>query len=196
MVEIPCHCGNTIKEEFTTDIDLEIHPEIYRNIIEGDFMTFHCAECGSDIKTEIEARLRDASKGIDLYFIPEMDRIKYLSGSVAAPSSRVVIGYPELAEKISIAGEELDDRVIEIIKFRLLEKSDNRNIRIYFNSRDSENLVFYIHGLKPDQLGISKIPLSLYRKLESSLDELMRDDEIKLFTAGQYVSVGRISLEG
>ena len=86
-------------------------------------------------------------------------------------------------------------RIIEIIKFRLLEKSENKNIQIYFNSRENDQLVFYIHGLKEDQLGVSRIPFSLYQKLESEIDNLLKEDEIRLFTDGAYVSINRISLE-
>ena len=195
MIEIPCHCGNIIESDLEPEIDLGRNPEIYNRIIEGDFMTFTCPLCGTEIKTETALRLTDAERGLDISFIPELDRTEYLSGIMVLPGKKVAIGYKELVEKIVIAGEKLDDRLIEIIKFNLLEKADSNSVRIFFSHRENNDLIFHIHGLKPDQIGLSRLPETVYTKLLERLDELLENDDIKLFTEGPYVSVSRIYLE-
>ncbi len=195
MIKIPCHCGNIIESDLKPVVDPGDDPDIYTKIIEGDFMTFHCPQCGTDLKTETALRLTDADRGIDISFIPELDRGEYLSGRMVLPGKRVVIGYRELVEKIVLAGENLDDRLIEIIKFNLLEKADSNLIKIYFSHRENDDLIFHIHGLKPDQIGLSRIPGTVYTKLLPQLDDLLGNDDIKLFTEGPYVSVSRIYLE-
>lgn len=195
MIKIPCHCGNTIESSLDTEINLAADPEVYTKIVEGEFMTFTCPNCGNELKTETALHLFDERNKLDIQFIPELDRGNYLGGHIAVKAKRVAIGYRELVEKIVIAGAGLDDRVIEIIKFRLLEKADADNISISLNGTDDESLVFHIYGLKPDQVGISHIPKTVYSKIESELDELLENEDIKLFTDGPYVSVSRVYLE-
>lgn len=195
MIKIPCHCGNIIETELETDIDLASVPEIYAQIVEGDFMSFHCPKCDNDIKTETAVHLFDKENNLDIDFIPELERIKYLNGHIKSTAARVVIGYKELVEKIVISGEKYDDRIIEIIKYRMMEKAASNDIRIYLNSHEGDELIFYIHGLKPDQIGISRVPFSVYQKISTELNELLKNDDIKLFTDGPYVSVSRIYLE-
>ncbi len=158
-------------------------------------MSFSCPKCGNEIKTEIALRLTDKNNGIDLQFLPELERINYLSGRIKVKADRLAIGYKELVEKMLIYGEKLDDRIIEIIKFQLLEKSENKDITIFLNHVDSNKLIFHIHGLKPDRLGVSQIPRRVYDKINGSLMQLLNDKNIKLFTKPPYISVNRIFLE-
>ena len=195
MIEIPCHCGYKIESEIETEIDLSVKADLYSKIIEGDFLTFTCPECGNDIKAETQLHLFDKENNIDILFIPELERSNYLSGQITADTERVVIGYRELVEKITISGSGLDDRIIEIVKFRLLEKADSDNITIFLNSVDDENLVMHIHGLKPDSIGITKVSRAVYSRIEEQIDALLEDEDIRLFTDGPYVSVSRIYLE-
>ena len=195
MIEIPCHCGNIIKSDLDTDINLGHDADAYARIIEGDFLTFRCPKCGNEIRTETTLHLFDEENNIDIQFIPELDRGLYLSGKIDVTAARVAIGYRELVEKIIIAGAGLDDRVIEIIKFRLLEKADSADLKIYLNEVSGVSLIFHIYGLKPDQTGISEMPKSVYEKLENELDELLENEDIRLFTDGPYVSVNRVYLE-
>lgn len=195
MIGVPCHCGQIIETNLEAEIDLSLQPHIYKEIIEGSFMSFNCPKCGNNIKTELTLHLYDKKNDIDLYFIPELKRASYLSGNITVTAARLVAGYKELSEKMVIAGEKLDDRIIEIIKFQLLEKSEKKNIQIFLNHVDKDALIFYIHGLKPDQLGVSKIPRRVYDQINCRLDELLNDDNIKLFTTPPYVSVNRIYLE-
>ncbi len=195
MISIPCHCGNTIETEVDEVIELESKPEIYSDIIEGKFLSFECPKCGNEVKTEARVRLTDKKQGIDIDFIPESDRMMFLSGKITTKAKRVVIGYNELVEKITCFGAKLDDRAIEIIKFNMLEKAESDLIRIFFNNKDNEELIFHIHGLKPEQIGISRLPMAVYAKIIQQLDELLKNDDIKLFTKGPYVSVEQIYLE-
>lgn len=176
-------------------IDLSAEPSLYAKIVDGDFMKFRCPECGNELKTEVPVHLYDKPAGVDLQFLPELERSNFLSGNIKPIAVRVAIGYPELVEKIVIAGAKLDDRIIEIIKFRMLEKAERNDIRIYLSSIENGTLIFHIHGLKPDQLGVSRIPENTYKKIETELDGLLENDDIKLFTEGPYVSVSRIYLE-
>ena len=195
MIKIPCHCGNIIESEIETEIDLGKNPEIYKNIINGDFMTFHCPECGNEIKAETALHLADSGNNLDLSFLPETERSNVLSGKIKTDSSRIVIGYRELVEKVVLTGEKLDDRIIEIIKFKMLQKAGDQAATIYFSSVDGENLIFHIHGLKPDKIGISKVPKKIYNSINNELEENLADEDVRLFTDGPYVSVSRIYLE-
>ena len=195
MISVPCHCGEIFETDLEPELDLEKRPEIYRQILDGNFMSFSCPKCGRLIKTEVSIRLRDAAAGIDLQFLPELERTNYLAGNIGIGAPRLAIGYPELVEKITIYGGKLDERIIEIIKFQLLEKAENSDIRIFLDHLDNDVLSFHIHGLRPDKVGLSNIPFSVYDRMNENLDQLLKDDNISLFTNPPYISVNRIYLE-
>lgn len=195
MISVPCHCGEIIETELNEIINLEKNPGIYQDILEGSFMSFSCPKCGNVIKTEVPVHLIDKTTGIDLQFLPELERTNYLSGNIEVTAKRLAVGYKELAEKIVISGEELDDRIIEIIKFQLLEKSEIKTIQIFLDHIENDELIFYIHGLKPDQLGVTRIPRRVYDQVNSKLNELLDDENIRLFTTPPYISVNRVYLE-
>ena len=195
MINITCHCGETIDTNLEEDLDLASSDNIYRSIIGGSFMAFDCPNCSNTLKTEVKIHLFDEAKDIDIQFLPELERASYLSGKAKYSAKRVVIGYPELVEKISVIGQALDDRIIEIIKFRLLEKSPKPEILIRFSHKDQDNLIFHIDGLRTDQVGVSKVPIEVYENISNNLDSVIEDENISLILKPPYVSINCVYLE-
>ncbi len=195
MINIPCHCGKNIETDFSSEIDLSASKQVYRDILEGSFMSFECPSCGNVIRTELKTVLKDPESGLNLLFLPELERINFITGKIDSEADSVAIGYPELVEKILIAGEGLDERAIEIIKFRLLLKAPSTGINIVFKSIENNNLIFHVLGLKENETGITKIPRSAHDDILQNIASLSEDEDVRMIIEGPYISVSKISLE-
>jgi hypothetical protein len=195
---LTCYCEHTFEVEIPEYIDLEATPEIEEHILNGSFMTFTCTHCGKILKPEFPVHIVDAQRGIDIFMIPEAERQRYLSGKHEHPQTgRIVIGYRELVEKFVLMKHELDDRVIEIIKMYLLKKAGgNEGVTAYFHTLEDDKLVFHIHGLKKDEVGVVKVPRTFYQstasELEAELEKEERDEDIEEIVKEPYVSVNKL----
>ena len=135
--------------------------------------------------------------------IPELDRNQYLMGKlpITIPDvTRVVIGYNELVEKMSIYKSELDDRIIEVMKYYILQKlpepeNGEAEIFIYFISSDQDKLAFHIKGIKKEEIAVTNINFSMYEKILSEIDDKVKTEPFKDFLSPPYISINRIYLE-
>ena len=116
-------------------------------------------------------------------------------------SSKIVIGYSELVEKIRLKTNGLDDRAVEIIKYYLLEKAlisadSESEIRIVFKRMESCSLVFNIEGLKTGNVGVSKISTDIYNKTVVNLENTINQEPFNTLLAPPYISLNKIYMEG
>lgn len=197
---ITCHCGNTVEYNFPGRIDISKKPNIAEEILENTFLRVTCDKCGADLKPDFSMIFENVPSPmgkICIHYLPEIERTLFLAGKIDTSCERIVIGYPELREKFLIFREDLDDRAIEILKFLLLEKAESSgDLTILLQEADGETLAFYLYGLKEGEVGVSRIPLSLYEKVISTYDERARVDEVyRQISDTPYVSINKISLE-
>ncbi len=194
MKKISCYCGTSFEANIKDKINLSENPEIVDQILDNNFMEFMCPACDKILKPEY--RIRFYGDDIDLIMIPEIERDSLLTGRVEIESKQVVVGFQELREKFLIHKFEYDDRIIELIKLYLLEKTDTKlDIRILFTKKEKEVLIFYIYGLKEEETGISKIPESIYNSISSNLEERLKEPGIRELLSLPYRSVNTISPE-
>ena len=200
MKKITCYCEETFDADLPDEIDLEENPDTIDSIIEGTFMCVTCPSCGKILKPEYPLKLTGNSQGIDLFFIPELDRSSFLLGKLeynTGTPQRIVIGYRELVEKMNIYKEKLDDRIIEIIKYYLLQKAvestdnDEADITIYFKEKKSGTIIFHIEGLKLGEIAVSEIKNDMYEKITKTINEKAESEPFKTFLAPPYVSIKR-----
>lgn len=197
---ITCHCGNTVEYSFPGKIDASRKPEVVEEILENTFLRLSCEKCGAELKPDFSMLFENVDSPIGkirIHYLPEIERTLFLAGKIDTSCERIVIGYPELREKFLIFRENLDDRGIEIMKFLLLEKAAvSGDLTILLQEFDGVSFTFYLYGLKEREVGISRIPLSLYEKVISTYDERVRTDEVyRQVSEAPYVSINKISLE-
>jgi len=203
MKKITCLCENEFAVDIPELVDLAEQPETLNSILVGDFMSIECPKCGKILKPEFPFRLIDKQKGLDMFFIPELDRIPYLMGKIdynTGSPGRVVIGYLELVEKLTIFIDDMDDRVIESIKYYLVQKAvqtaDNEeDILIYYKSKKDDILTFHISGLKKDEIAVSKMNMDMYNKIVAEIDSKSTSEPFCNFLTPPYVSINRIYIE-
>ena len=196
MAVLTCTCEKNFEFDIPESVDLSLRPEATEEILSGTFFTLTCPHCGEIIKPEFPLKITDQEKKIDIFLVPEMERDRYLAGLTHYPeSARVVIGFAELAEKLRILSDELDDRAVEILKYYLLLKAANQDLRIYYKETDGDDLVFEIIGLRDGEVGNARIPEALYNTSKHELEHKLGEEPFSLFLEPPYVSVNKIELE-
>ena len=195
---LPCPCGKPAEFEYEENAVLDKETEDI--ILSGSFMTAVCGSCGKTLKPDFTVRFKNEEKGIDILYVPEKERDDYLRGKsnlIYKKPKRVVIGYQELAEKIRILRENLDDLVIESAKYYILSKIENETnpeneINIYFNNIHDDKLVFEIHGLHDDEVGLLPIDKSFYELNAEKLEENSSTEPFKTFLEPPYISLMKV----
>lgn len=113
------------------------------------------------IKEQIFSNIKDSSKN--------SGELNNLEGY----NLRFITEYNELLEKILVFDNDLNDKVIEVLKLMILsqdvEKSEQRNCR--FGKVCDDGLEFMIHDFIENQVYTSTVPKSSYDTIYTSLIE-------------------------
>lgn len=200
-VLIPCLCGKPAEFEYEKNMDF--NDSIAEDILNGNFMSATCQNCGKTLKPDFSVRFKNESDNIDILYIPEKDRDEYLRGKSQyeyKKPNRAVIGYGELVEKIRIIQTGLDDMAVESVKYYILSKIENDNnieneVFIYFNRIQDDKLFFEIHGLHKDEIGFLPIERHFYDMNSEKLEENMEVEPFKTFLKPPYVSLLKVYRE-
>ena len=204
MRKISCNCGESFDADLPEEIDGELEPEKWQEILSGEFMTVECPNCGYALKPDLPFHLKHSKLGIDLYYIPELDRSKAMTGKLpysTADAKELVVGYPELVERLTLVDQGLDPRAIEVLKYSLFSSAfdtteeEEGEVRILFHNLENDKLVFYIEGLKKKEIGVSSIPLDTYKKITENLNEILKKEPFVSLLSPPYVSVNKIYSE-
>ncbi|NNM66388.1 MAG: hypothetical protein HKM06_00095 [Spirochaetales bacterium] len=166
--------------------------EVRKEVLEGQFLSFTCPACGQTLKIEPRVQLRDGSETWDVY--PEMERDHFLAGKLAVDplAQRVVFGYKEMAEKIHLLEDRLDDRPIEILKYLFLQKQGwPEALVLYYKGCQDDKISFYLEGLKENEIGVTGVPKLYYDKLRDQLSQT----EYQELLSGPYISVQKLAKE-
>ncbi|UCF96225.1 MAG: CpXC domain-containing protein [Spirochaetaceae bacterium] len=202
--QIVCFCEHSFTTDVPDSVDLGKEPEVEQAIISGEFLNIRCPNCGKVLKPEFPVLIEDPQAENSIFFIPELDRGQYFRGTLAyslREANRVAIGYEELVEKFLLKRSNLDDRVMEIVKYYLLsrimeEDSGDKEVRILFSKAEGESAWFNVLGLKENEVGILKVPMETVHKVESQLEEKKHQEPFSDILKTPYVSINNLLTEG
>jgi len=198
---IACFCDAVFDAEVPDSADLEAEPEVEKQIETGDFMVVTCPQCGKRLTPEFPFRLTlRAGQGV-LLLVPEKDRNALLRGKLdyeIGNPFRVVVGFPELAEKLHILEAGLDDRVIEIMKYYLLTgaagaEDQERDVDLRYKGEEDGRHVFHVLGLKDGEIGVARLGSEIYRKIASDVETRASEEPFRDFCSPPWVSVQRLA---
>jgi hypothetical protein len=201
---IVCFCEHGFNADVPDSVDLGKEPEVEQAILDGEFLSIRCPNCGKVLKPEFPVLIEDPQAENSVFFVPELDRSAYFRGSLAysiREANRVAIGYEELVEKFLLKRYNLDDRVVEIMKYYLLSKiledePGDKELRILFSRRDGDTALFNVLGLKEKEVGILKVPISTVEKISSQLEEKRHQEPFSEILKFPYVSINNLLVEG
>lgn len=202
MRKITCNCEQTFTADLSEEADLDRTPETLNEIIDGSFLTCTCPACGSLLHTDLETRVLWPSRSMKLLMVPELSRLSVLSSRHEVPEGfDLVVGYAELADRVTVYRDQLDPLTVETLKFHLvqkaLESSPETNTVVSFEGLDSEgNLNFHLHGLRNDEVAVMKVPSKLYESVRAAVTSKPQEEPQSLLRNGAYLSVQNLAFEG
>ncbi|MGA2479352.1 MAG: CpXC domain-containing protein [Spirochaetia bacterium] len=195
---IACFCESSFDAEIPESADLAADAGVEEQILSGDFMAVNCPACGKRLTPEFPFRLTGVKTAGELFMVPEADRGPYLLGtldySLGSPG-RVVIGFPELAEKVLIFGRGLDDRVIEIMKYYLLtgaagpDTEPEGDVSLLYRGEEDGKHLFHILGMKEGEVGVARLAGGIYTKIAADLEHRVLEEPFEDFCQPPWVSL-------
>lgn len=196
---IACFCENTFDADIPDAADLLSDPDVKDRILDGSFMSVPCPACGKILSPEYPFRLSGVPDIGEIFLVPEAMRVSYIRGrldfDVGSPA-RVVVGFPELVEKVIVAGEGLDDRVIEIMKYYLLTGASNpagadsdREVVLLYRGRDVGRHLFHITGLKDGEVGVARLAEDFYARIARDVEARVHEEPFSDFCEPPWVSL-------
>ena len=202
--KIPCVCENSFEVEIPEEIDLDTNKEYLDEISNGNFLNFTCASCGKNLKPEFPISILWPSRKLQFEVLPELNRgefyrTKKTPGKKTAYTVQIIIGYPELADRIAVIRDGFEPVPIEAIKYLLQVKAeeqypDDEPAVWYFGSTSAlgesdGSIEFHIHGIKDSQVAVMKVPMSLYQKTLSDYKDNPKKEIFNILKFSDYISV-------
>jgi hypothetical protein len=201
---IVCFCEHGFDADVPDSVNLGEQPEMEQAIIDGEFLSIRCPNCGKVLKPEFPVLIEDPQAENSIFFVPELDRSAFYRGSLSyslREATRVAIGYEELVEKLLLKRYNLDDRVVEIVKYYLLSKimedeDEDKELRILFSKLEGDTALFNVLGIKKDEVGILKVPMTTVEKISSQLLEKKQQEPFSEILKAPYISINNLLMEG
>ena len=196
--KITCFCDNSFEVEAKEEINLDEDPASLDSILDGSFMNFTCPRCNKKHKPEFRLSLLWPSRKIRFDVFPELDRGEfYRQKKIQSDKSpyplEIIIGYPEMAERLAVIRDGYEPAAIEAIKYYLFVKAEEQypddELEIWYFGEQGTMLEFHIHGIRENEVAVMKIPDSIYEK---TLDDYKRHPKSEIFSAlrvRNYLSV-------
>ncbi|MDR1389502.1 MAG: CpXC domain-containing protein [Treponema sp.] len=193
--QIPCFCDNTLEVDIPEEVNLDTEPGLVEAIITGTFLNFTCPSCGKKHKPEFALTVLWPAKQLALEVLPELDRGEFYrrQEDKKAPPKETVISFPELSERIAILRDGLEVNAIEAIKYYLYMKAaeswPDDEVSIWYQNSAGGALEFHIHGIKENEVAVSKIPLTLYNKTLGDYRQNPKAETFSSLRVKSYTSV-------
>ena len=172
--ELTCpKCGKVHLCDRYSVINVTEKPELKEKVLMNKLFVFKCDACGLSAPLTYESVYVDTKKNLLFYLTPEITeetkKTIAMWDKVEARHKRIVTSLNDLKEKILIADNLLDDRIVEFMKIEHLkqlekEMKDDNLLDILFDYKGNQYyfMVFF------EKKGIGRIPVSqeYYREAE------------------------------
>jgi hypothetical protein len=195
---IACFCETTFDAELPDSADLAKDAGVQEQILDGEFMAVSCPACGKRLTPEYPFHLSGVPIVGDIFMVPEADRGAWLRGAleyeVGAPG-RIVVGFPELVEKVLLFSRGLDDRVIEIMKYYLLtgaaspQEESGGEVTLQYRGEEEGKHLFHILGIKEGEVGVARLAGGIYAKISADVETRVAEEPFKEFCDPPWVSL-------
>ena len=207
MERICCpKCKTEQNTKVWEEIDAKTSPKARLEILEGSFFKYKCKKCDHEINMTYNSIYHDLDKGIVLWLIPELEggEIKELNELIEKDAAklqekalqectsekkffRIITTPNQLREKLLIAENDLDDRIIEIMKKIYLanlhtffpednlKKEDVKEILYDINAHGNHGIVLFTEKYEPVFLPANE---KMYEKVkEDFIDAIMENNK-------------------
>ncbi len=195
MRSITCPCNHVFDANIPETIDLDSDKSQLDALADGTFMTVTCPSCGYESKPEFPLTVVWPSHGLKLKVLTELDRGDFYREG-APEDVPLVIGYPELAERIAVVASGLDVLTVEALKYFLLLKAEeaapDAEVGAWFSGRVGDMVEFHLHGLRTNEIAVSRVPYALYERTLMDSHAMPEAEPFTSIRYGPYLSVQNI----
>jgi len=187
--EIKCpSCGAMQEMTVWQSITADDSPDLKEDLLKGRVNIFRCAACGVSALVPVPVLYTDDTKKLMISFSPceskeQSDRIfeeikksSRASGELDGLDGynlRYVSAYNDLLEKLLVFDNEMNDKVIEVLKLLvLMQESEKMQDRVcIFGKKEEDFIEFMVQDKKEGQLYTSRVPYETYETVAKSLKE-------------------------
>lgn len=175
-------CGKESNYIIWDSLNGDLNPDAKRRLIEGTLFDYNCPHCGHQGNVDYEILYHDMTHHVMVYYVHE-DSVEKTLGmfsnveekmgiSMTGYRKRIVTNQNALREKAIIFENELDDRIIELIKLFYLANAQKQ----FPDANITEAFFWMDHGkynlqLIGDQLLGAEISADLYKSLKNEYAE-------------------------
>lgn len=209
-------CQHEQDVRLSDKLDANARPDLKERLLDNTFNRIDCEDCGFSFRADMPVLYTDLEKGIIIHWIPlhnqtlaEMQKEfgdsqeeirKELPEGTPVPRLQLVLSRVELIERIFLLEQELDERLIEYVKYFIYQNNSSRvparHKNLLFNAQKSDDNTFCFAVQDIDTMTFDEVlsyPRSSYQKLKN---KFMADDAelISLFP-GAYKNARLVYLE-
>lgn len=133
---LSCVCGHEFEALLWDRVDVTKAASLKSKILSGEMNQIQCGKCKKRSHVEKNLLYRDSHQKLLIQVYPQSDRSRWIEIETAYKKAmkrkagfrgyilRLAFGQQEMVEKIRIFDQSLDDRVIEMIKMKILEQDE------------------------------------------------------------------------
>jgi uncharacterized small protein (DUF1192 family) len=196
-----CPCKNVFSINYDEEINLDSHPDIIEEIMDGTFMNYSCSKCGKNHKPEFPISIIWNAKKTKMEVLPETERGEFYRRKKDPHDCITIISYPEMAERIAVLRDELEAAPIEALKYFLFMKAiedyPENTISIWYQQKtmdqnDVHQLEFHIHGIRKDETAVARIPFETYDNLLKNYKKKPKSEPFSLLRYRSYTSLQNV----
>ncbi|MEK7790184.1 MAG: CpXC domain-containing protein [Deltaproteobacteria bacterium] len=133
---LSCVCGHEFKTLLWDSVHIPEETNLKSKILNGEINQIQCVKCKKRSYIEKNLLYCDSNQKLLIQMYPQSDRRKYIelesehkkviksNPHLRGYTCRLAFGQQEMIEKIRIFDSNLDDRMIEMIKLKILEQDE------------------------------------------------------------------------
>ena len=208
--QLNCSCGHEFEATLWDAIDVAEEQELKQKLISGHINQIHCEKCQKRSYVEKDLVYHDMDQRLWVQMFPKADRPKWSeleedhkealknNPLIRRYHFRLAFGRDELLEKIRIFDNQLDDRVIELMKCKMLEQDESikqlLDSEITFLQYISEKgeIHFKLVSHEKNIFQTLVVPFEHYEDIEENKEHIERKtSQTKLVCQGIYISMNK-----
>lgn len=210
-------CGVQQDARFYDAINVGTDPQLKEALMHNQLNRVECMDCDAGFRVDMPLLYNDPENSILIHWVPESNKLtreeilgdfdesmeqmnRMVPEDIALPTVRLVFTRVELVELIFMIEADLNQRVVEYVKYsiytRNMEKIDPEQFRLLLNVQDSteDELCFVMQDVQEQTLGqILRYGRAAYQSMSELYDE-SPEEFIEMFP-GPCISARHLLLE-
>lgn len=209
-------CQHEQDVRLSDKLDANARPDLKERLMDNTFNRIECEDCGFSFRADMPVLYTDLKKGIIIHWIPlhsqpleviqkefeasQDEMRRQLPKGTPIPRLQLVLTRVELVERIFLLEQDLDERLIEYVKYLIYQNNAERvpakDKNLLFNAQksDDHNFCFVVQDINTASFDeVLTYPRSQYQKLKNQF--MADDDELTELFPGAYKNARLVYLE-